>query len=113
MDALRHLDSYGLQFICESAKALHRERIPNHAPLGYHTPQASGTPQSMSSQPVSQEFYRSASNLGTAIVELPAPQQKHPTENCHPDPEIESAVTNMQRHQQASGMLHTDSNNNS
>ena len=30
----------------------------------------------------------------------------------HPDPEIESAVANMYRHEQASGMPSTDSNNN-
>ena len=87
--------------------------MPTHAPPGYHTPQASGTPRSMSSQPVLQEFYRAASNLSTAIVEPQALQQQHSTENRHPDPEIESAVANMQRHQQALGMLPTDSNNNS
>ena len=43
MDALRCLDNYGLQFICESAQALSRERTPVRA-SGYLTPQAPGTP---------------------------------------------------------------------
>ena len=114
MDALCHLDSYGLQFICESAEALHRERTPTQAPPGYCTLQASDTSRgSISNPPLSQEFYRAASNLGTAIVE---PQQVPPQQrlvgNCCPDPEIESAVTNMQRHEQVSSMPSTDSNNN-
>ena len=114
MDALRHLDSYSLQFICESAEALHREQTPTQAPPGYRTPQALDIPRrSSNNPPLSQEFYRAASNLGTAIVEpQQVPPQQRPVGNCHPDPEIESAVTNMYRHEQASGMPPTDINNN-
>ena len=114
MDALCHLDSYGLQFICESVEALRTERTPTQAPPGYHTPQASDIPWGSTNNPLlSQEFYRATSNLGTAIVE---PQQVLPqqrlAENCCPDPEIESAIANMHRHEQASGMPSMDSNNN-
>ena len=114
MDALHHLDSYGLQFICELAEALHREWMPTQAPPGYHMPQASDIPHgSTNNPPLSQEFYRATSNLGTAIVE---PQQVPPlqrlAENHCPDPEIESAIANMYRPEQASGMPLTDSNNN-
>ena len=114
MDTLHHLDSYGLQFICESAEALCRERMPTQAPPGYCMLQASDTPWgSISNALLSQEFYRAARNLGTAIVE---PQQVPPQQclvgNHCPEPEIESAVTNMQRHEQASSMPSTDSNNN-
>ena len=114
MDALHHLDSYGLQFICELAEALHRERTPTQAPPGYRTPQASDIPRgSTNNPPLSQEFYRAASNLGTAIVEpQQVPPQQCPVGNSHPDPEIESAVTNMYRHEQASDIPSTDSNNN-
>ena len=110
MDALHHLDSYGLQFICESAEALCREQTPTQAPLGYPTPQALDIPRgSTNNPPLSQEFYRVTSNLGTAIVEpQQVPAQQCPAGNCNPDPEIESAITNMYRHKQAS----TDSNNN-
>ena len=110
MDALRHLDSYGLQFICESAEALRRERMPTQAPPGYPTPQASDIPCRSPNNPLlSQEFYRPTSNLGTAIVEpQQAPLQQRPAGNHHPDPEIESAIANMHRHERAS----TDSNNN-
>ena len=70
MDTLHHLDSYGLQFICKSVEALHRERTPTQAPPGYRTPQASDASQGSISNPLlSQEFYRAASNLSTAIVE--------------------------------------------
>ena len=70
MDILHHLDTCGLQFICESVEVLCRERTPTQAPPGYHMPQASDTPQGMTSHPpLSQEFYRAASNLGTAIME--------------------------------------------
>ena len=65
MDALRCLDNYGLQFICESAQALSQEWIPVRAPPGYFTPQAPGAP-------LAHEFYRAASNLGTTIV-VPLP----------------------------------------
>ena len=34
MDALCYLDFYSLQFICESAEALWRERMPTQAPPG-------------------------------------------------------------------------------
>ena len=114
MDALCHLDSYGLQFICELAEALHREQTPTQAPLGYHMPQVSDIPHGSTNNPLlSQEFYRAASNLGTAIVEpQQVPPQQHPAGNCHPDPEIESAIANMYRHKQASGMPSMDSNNN-
>ena len=57
MDALCHLDSYGLQFICELAEALRRERMPTQALLGYHMPQASDIPRGLTSNPpLSQEF---------------------------------------------------------
>ena len=70
MDALCHLDSYGLQFICKSVEALHRERMPTQAPPGYCMPQASDTLRGSISNPsLSPEFYRAASNLGTAIME--------------------------------------------
>ena len=42
MDALRCLDNYGLQFICESAQDLSRERTPVRAPPGYLMPQVPG-----------------------------------------------------------------------
>ena len=114
MVALHHLDSYSLQFICESAEALCRERMPTQAPPGYCMPQTSDIPWvSTNNPPISQEFYRATSNLSTAIVE---PQQVLPQQclvgNCCPDPEIESAITNMQRHKQASSMPSTDSKNN-
>ena len=104
MDALRCLDNYGLQFICESAQALSRERTLVRAPPGYLTPQAPGTP-------LAHEFYRAASNLGTTIVvPLPASTQQPLAEApiCRPDPEIEAAVINMECHEQAS----RDNNNN-
>ena len=104
MDALRCRDNYGLQFICESAQALSRDRTPVRAPPGYFTPQAPGAL-------LAHEFYRAASNLGTAIVApLPASTQQPPAEAPirHPDPEIEAAVTNMECHEQAS----RDNNNN-
>ena len=104
MDALRCLDNYGLQFICESAQALSQERTPVRAPPSYLMPQAPGAL-------LAHEFYRAASNLGTAIVvPLPASTQQPPAEapiHC-PDPEIEAAVINMERHEQAS----RDNNNN-
>ena len=110
MDALHHLDSYDLHLICESAEALRTERTPTQAPPGYPMPQALDIPcGSTNNPPLSQEFYRAVSNLGTAIVEpQQVPPQQRPTGNCHPDPEIESAITNMYRHKQAS----TDSKNN-
>ena len=43
MDALHHLDFYSLQFICKSAEALHRERMPTQVPPGYCMLQASDT----------------------------------------------------------------------
>ena len=114
MDALCHLDSYGLQFICESAEALQRERMPTQAPPGYHMPQAlDALWGSISHPPLSQEFYRATSNLGTAIME---PRQILPqqclVESCRPDSEIESAIANMHQHEQVSSMPSTDSNNN-
>ena len=104
MDALCHLESYGLQFISELAEALHRERMPTQAPPGYCMPQVSDILcGSTNNPPLSQEFYRAASNLGTAIME---PQQVPPQQrlagNRRPDQEIE----------QASGMPPMDSNNN-
>ena len=104
MDTLRCLDDYGLQFICESAQALSRERTPVRVPPGYFTPQVPGTP-------LAHEFYRAASNLGTAIgAPLPASTQQPLAEApiCRPDPEIEAAVINMECHEQAS----RDTNNN-
>ena len=104
MDALRCLDNYGLQFICESAQALSREWTPVRAPPSYLTPPAPGTP-------LAHEFYRAASNSGTAIVvPLPASTQQPLAEapiRC-PNPEIEAAVINMECHEQAS----RDNNNN-
>ena len=98
MDALRCLDDYSLQFICESAQALSQERTPVRAPPGYFMPQAPGAP-------LAHELYRAASNLGTAIVvpllaSIQEPLAKAPI--CHPDPEIEAVVINMERHEQAS-----------
>ena len=84
MDALRCLDNYGLQFICESVEALSREQTPVRAPPSYLTLQAPGAP-------LAHEFYRATSNLGTAIVvPLPASTQQPPAEAPihHPDPEI-------------------------
>ena len=104
MDALRCLDTYSLQFICESAQALLREWTPVRAPPGYLTPQAPGAP-------LAQEFYRATNNLGTAIVApLPASTQQPLAEAPihQPDPEIEAAVINMEHHEQAS----RDNNNN-
>ena len=61
--------------------------------------------------PLAHEFYRAASNLGTAIVvPLLALTQQPPAEapiHC-PDPEIEAAVINMECHEQDS----RDNNNN-
>ena len=84
--------------------------MPTQAPPGYHTPQALDIPRrSPNNPPLSQEFYRAASNLGTAIVEpQQVPPQQHLAGNHRPDPEIESAVTNMHRHERAP----MDSNNN-
>ena len=99
MDSLYHLDTTGLQFICKSVEALHRERTPTQAPPDYCTLQASDILRGTASHsPLSQEFYRATSNLGTAIVE---PQQI-PPQQClagdhHPDPKIENAIANMQR----------------
>ena len=114
MDALHHLDSYGLQFICELAEALHRERTPTQAPPGYHMPQELDIPCRLTNNPpLSQEFYGAASNLGTAIMEpQQVPPQQHLAGSLCPDPEIESTIANMYRHTQASGMPSTDSNNN-
>ena len=67
--------------------------------------------QQVPGAPFAHEFYRAASNLGTAIVvPLPASTQQPPTEAPihHPDPEIEAAVINMECHKQAS----RDNNNN-
>ena len=104
MDALRCLDTYGLQFICESAQALSREWTLVRAPPGYLMPQVPGAP-------LAHKFYRATSNLGTAIVApLPALTQQPPAEapiRC-PDPEIEAAVINMECHDKAS----RDNNNN-
>ena len=104
MDALRCLDNYGLQFICESAQALSWVWTPVRAPPGYLMPQVPGTL-------LAHKFYRAISNLGTAIAApLPASTQQPPAEAPihHPDPEIEAAVINMEHHEQAS----RDNNNN-
>ena len=101
MEALRCLDDYGLQFICESVQALSWEQTPVRAPPVYFTLQA----------PLAHEFYRAASNLGTAIVApLPTSTRQPLAEApiCHPDPEIEAVVINMERYEQAS----RDTNNN-
>ena len=81
MDALCHLDTIGLQFICESLEALRRERTHTQAPPGYRTLQASDVLRGITSQshsPMSHEFYRAASNLSTTIVE---PQQISPQQH--------------------------------
>ena len=104
MDALRCLDDYSLWFICESVQALSWEWTPARAPPGYLMPQAPGTP-------LAHNLYRATSNLGTAILApLPASTQPPLAEApiCHPDPEIEAAVMNMEHHEQAS----RDNNNN-
>ena len=98
MDALRCLDTYSLQFCCESVQAHSWEWTPVRVPPGYLTPQASGAP-------LAHEFYRATNNLGTAIVApLPAATQQPLAEApiCHPDPEIEVAVINMECHEKAS-----------
>ena len=84
MDALRCLDTYGLQFICESAQVLSREWTPVRAPPSYLTLQAPGAP-------LAHEFYRATSNLGTAIVAPLLASTQQPLAEapiCHPDPEI-------------------------
>ena len=104
MDALRCLDNYGLQFICESVQALSQEQTPVRAPPSYLMPQAPGTP-------LAHEFYRAASNLGTAIVVPLLASTQQPLAEApirHPNPEIEAAVINMECHEQAS----RDNNNN-
>ena len=98
MDALRCLDTYSLQFICESVQALSREWTPVRAPPVYLTLQAPGAP-------LAHKFYRATNNLGTAIVvPLPASTEQPLAEAPihHPDPEIEAAVVNMECHEQAS-----------
>ena len=108
MDALCCLDTTRLQFICESVEALCRERMPAQPPPGYCTPQATDPPQgTTTNSPLSQEFYRATSNLSTAITR---PPQQCPAEDRHPDPIIEDAVANMQRHEQVSQMPPTDRN---
>ena len=97
MDALRCLDNYGLQFICESVQALSWERTPVRAPPSYFTLQAPGAP-------LAHEFYRATSNLGTAIVAALLASTQQPLAEApihHPDPEIEAAVINMECHEQA------------
>ena len=72
MDALQHLDTVGLQFICKSVEAPCREITPTQAPPGYCMQQASNILCGVTSQShslMSHEFYRAVSNLGTAIVE--------------------------------------------
>ena len=114
MDALCHLDTIGLQFICESVEALHRERMPTQPPPGYHMPQMTDPPQGVATNsPLSQEFLQAASNLGTVIVmPLQLPPVQHPAGDHCPDPKIENVVTNIRRHEQASHTLLTDRNNN-
>ena len=114
MDALCHLDTTRIQFICKSTEALHRERMPGQPPLGYHTLQATDPLQGATTNSLlSQEFYRAASNLSTAItMPLQFLPEQHPVEDCCPDPEIEDTVANMWRHEQASGMPPTNRNNN-
>ena len=98
MDALRCLDTYSIQFIGESAQALSRERTPVRAPLGYLTPQASGSL-------LAHEFYRATNNLGTTIVAPLLALTQPPLAEapiCHPNPEIEAAVINVECHEKAS-----------
>ena len=104
IDALCHLDTSDLQFICESVEALCQERTPVQALPGYRMPQALdplwGT---TTHSPLSREFYHATSNLSTAItVPQQTPLQQHPVGDRRPDPEIVSAIVNMQRHEQAS-----------
>ena len=113
MDALCHLDTVGLQFICESVEALRRERMPAQPPPDYHTLQVTDSPQVATNSLMSQQFLRATSNLGTAIVTpLQLLPEQHPAGDCCPDPEIENMVTNMHRHEQASRTPLTDRNNN-
>ena len=104
MDALCHLSTSGLQFICESVEALCQERTPVQAPPGYCMLQASDPLQGTTTRsPLSQEFYHAANNLSTRItVPQQTPPQQHLAGDHHPDPEIVSTITNMQRHEQAS-----------
>ena len=76
MDALCHLDSYGLQFICESVEALHRERTPTQAPPGYHMPQASDIPWD---QPTIHRFHRSS--IGPPAISVQP--SWNPNRSCH------------------------------
>ena len=64
---------------------------------------------SISNPLLSQEFYRAASNLGTAIMEpQQVPPQQCPVGNHHAlILRIESAIANMQRHEQALSMPST------
>ena len=104
MDALRCLDTHSLQFICESVQALSWEWTLVGAPPSNSMPQAPGAP-------LAHKFYRAANNLDTAIVApLTASAQQPLAEipNLHPDPKIEAAVLNMERHEQVS----RDNNNN-
>ena len=95
---------------CESVEALHRERTPAQPPLGYTTPQATDPQQvTATNSLMSQELYLVTSNLGMVITRPPQfPTEQHPAQDRHPDPIIEDAVANMQRHEQALWMLHTD-----
>ena len=98
MDALKCLDNYGLQFICEAAQALSREQTSVRAPPSYPMLQP---PDAL----LAHEFYRAANNLSTArVMPLPTSTQWPPAEApvCHCNPEIEAAVINMERHEEAS-----------
>ena len=86
MDALCHLDNIRLQFICESVKALRRERTPAQPPPGYCMLQMMDPPQRVTTNsPLSQEFLWAASNLGTVIVmPLQFPPEQHPCRGSPP-----------------------------
>ena len=84
--------------------------MPTQPPQGYTTPQVTDPQQgTATNSPLSQEFYQAASNLGTAIARLLQLEQC-PAQDRSPDPIIEDAVANMQRHEQVSQMPPTDRN---
>ena len=104
MDILWHLDTVGLQFICESVEALHRERTPAQAPPGYRTPAGVGPSVGVNhSFPLVTSILQCHQQPGHSHhcawtnPTATASRQESPTR-----PEIESAITNIQRHEQAS-----------
>ena len=99
-----------LCIICESIEALQKERMPAQPLLGYTTPQPTDLLSSVDS-PMLQEVFRAASNLDTMIAGPPQVQPiQQPTQDCLPDPKIENSISNMWRHEKASQMPITDTN---